>query len=144
MVLIMVMQVIRVPNDSYVSIEQADAYHAIRPSKHTWDALEISQKEMRLVSASDYVDACYQLRNDLNRKMRDGEAGVIDPVFKAVCELSLKTGLFDNDSQKRAAVKVGDISVTYAGSTGARFEYVDALLLPWTTSNLTEISVIRG
>ncbi|PIT48537.1 DnaT-like ssDNA-binding protein [Snodgrassella alvi] len=133
-----------VPRDSYVSVEQADAYHAIRSSKDVWEELETSQKEMRLVSASDYVDACYQLRQNLNRKMRAGEVGIIEPVYKAVCELALRTGLFDNDEQKRKSVKVGEISVTYAGNGGSRFEYIDALLLPYTAGTFAQIPIIRG
>ena len=140
----MVSRMIRVPSDSYVSIERADAYHSIRPSQAEWAVLETSQKELRLVAASDYVDACYQLRNDLNRKMRAGDETVIEPVYKAVCELALKNGLFDNGEQKRRAVTVADISVTYSDSTGVRFEYVDALLAPYIKSSFNQIPLYRG
>ena len=75
------------------AIEQADTYHSILPSQADWAAFEANQKELQLVAASDYIDACYQLRNDLNRKMRAEIEAVIEPVYKAVCELALKNGL---------------------------------------------------
>lgn len=50
---------INVPQDSYVTIAEADAYHAIRPSATTWAALSEPEKEQRLVAASDYLDSQY-------------------------------------------------------------------------------------
>lgn len=134
----------RVPADSYVSVADADAYHAIRPSGDLWASLTGNQKEMRLVAASDYIDARYRLRDDLNHKMRVADAEIIEPVRKAVCELALKTGLYDNETQKRTAVKVGDISVSYDKNSGSRFEYIDALLAPYVNSSLVQIQVVRG
>ena len=50
---------INVPQDSYVTVAEADAYHAIRPSANAWAALTEPEKEQRLVAASDYLDSQY-------------------------------------------------------------------------------------
>lgn len=136
---------LQVPRDSYVSVAMADAYHAIRPSQTVWAALETSQKEMRLVAASDYIDACYQLRDDLNYQMREANTEVVEAVYKAVCELALKDGLFENEAQQQTSLKVGDISVAYGRvSKHSRFEYIDAILAPYISGRINGVPVIRS
>ena len=111
---------IEIPKDSYVSLDYANAYHAIRPSANAWAALDDTQKERLLVSASDYLDANYPLKNNLSQDMRAGVAQIPDCVKKAVCELCLFDGI---DYQKvetaqKSSVKVGEIAVTYAVKDG--------------------------
>ena len=111
---------IKIPQDSYVSLDYANEYHAIRPSANAWASLDDTQKERLLVSASDYLDANYPLKNNLSQDMRTGGAQIPDCVKKAVCELCLFDGI---DYQKvetaqKSSVKVGEIAVTYAVKDG--------------------------
>ena len=83
-----------------------------------------------LVSATDYLDANFRLKNGLNAAMRSGEKPVPPQVLKAVCELALQQQLNSNEKPRQQSVKVGEIAVTYAiGNTNKeRFDYVAALL----------------
>ena len=109
-----------VPQDSYVSLDYANAYHAIRPSANAWAALDDTQKERLLVSASDYLDANYPLKNNLSQDMRTGAAQIPDCVKKAVCELCLFDGIDyqKTETAQKSSVKVGEIAVTYAVKDG--------------------------
>lgn len=48
-----------IPEDAYVSIEQADNYHRLRSSFESWNELSAEEKARRLVSASDFLDFTY-------------------------------------------------------------------------------------
>ena len=111
---------IAVPQDSYVSLDYANAYHAIRPSYAVWQALSDDEKERLLVCASDYLDANYPLKNNLNQDMRQGLAPIPDCVKKAVCELCLFDGIDyqKTETAQKSSVKVGEIAVTYAVKDG--------------------------
>lgn len=121
---------LNVPADSYVGVADADRYHQMRQSAAAWTALDEPTKERMLVSASDYLDANFRLKNGLNAAMRSGEKPVHPQVLKAVCELALQQQLNSNEKPKQQSVKVGEIAVTYAiGNTNKeRFDYVAALL----------------
>lgn len=121
---------LKVPQDSYVSVAAADAYHGLRPSAAAWQAMDEAVKAQMLVAASDYLDATYRLKNDLNAAMRSGEVAVLPEVAKAVCELAMQQQLTANEKPKQHSVKVGEIAVTYAQPDGKaeRFAYVAALL----------------
>ena len=110
---------LNVPADSYVGVADADRYHQMRQTAAAWAALDEATKERMLVSASDYLDANFRLKNGLNAAMRSGEKPVHPQVLKAVCELALQQ-----------QVKVGEITVTYAvgNANTERFDYVAALL----------------
>ncbi|OFN58490.1 hypothetical protein HMPREF2541_01715 [Eikenella sp. HMSC061C02] len=102
----------------------------MRQSAAAWAALDEPTKERMLVSASDYLDANFRLKNGLNAAMRSGEKPVPPQVLKAVCELALQQQLNSNEKPRQQSVKVGEIAVTYAiGNTNKeRFDYVAALL----------------
>ena len=121
---------IKVPQDSYVSVEEADVYHGMRPSAAAWQVIDAVVKAQMLVAASDYLDAAYRLKNDLNAAMRSGEVAVLPEVAKAVCELAMQQQLTANEKPKQQSVRVGEISVTYSQQEGKaeRFVYVSALL----------------
>ena len=111
---------VNVPQDSYVTVEWADSYHSIRPSFAVWQALSIEEKERLLVSASDYLDANYPLKDNLSSRMRNGKAAIPDCVKKAVCELCLFDGIDyqKTETAQKSSVKVGEIAVTYAVKDG--------------------------
>ena len=89
---------LNVPADSYVGVADADRYHQMRQSAAAWAALDEPTKERMLVSASDYLDANFRLKNGLNAAMRSGEKPVHPQVLKAVCELALQQQLNSNEN----------------------------------------------
>ncbi|EGY53142.1 DnaT-like ssDNA-binding protein [Neisseria shayeganii] len=122
---------IKVPQDSYISVADADAYHALRQSAEVWTAMDDTAKERALVTASDFLDVNYRLKDGLNAAMRAGRAEVLPEVQKAVCELAMQQQLTANEKPKQRSVKVGEIAVTYAVGDEAkaeRFAYVVSLL----------------
>ena len=130
---------INVPQDSYVTVAEADAYHAIRPSANAWAALTEPEKEQRLVAASDYLDSQYIFngkKTDENQPRefpRNGETDVPMAIKKAVFELALQDSLTSNSSAEVKREKVDVLEVEYFQSDdGAiRFGYIDGLLRPF-------------
>jgi len=45
--------------NSYVSVSDADAYHALRGNPETWDDATTSEKEAALIEATQYLDLHY-------------------------------------------------------------------------------------
>lgn len=130
---------LNIPNDSYISLEDANRYHALRNSFDSWNALTDEQKQRRLVSASDFLDHNYVFagkKADASqpRQFPRATSGHIPPeICNAVCELALQADLNQNAAQKMASVKVGPVSVSYDDQSGVnsqsnRFEYVKSLL----------------
>ena len=132
-----------VPDNSYVSLEEANQYHKLRASFESWNELVDEEKERRLVSASDFLDVNYQFSGqkadeeqprEFPRAGMDGTAKPIPKAVKfAVCELALQSDLNQNKKQKMSSVKVGPVSVNYedqSATSGAsnRFEYVKSIL----------------
>lgn len=132
-----------IPEDAYVSIEQADNYHRLRSSFESWNELSAEEKARRLVSASDFLDFTYPFSGEkadpeqgreFPRKGRNGEPKPIPKaVCFAVCELALQADLNQNPEQRMSSVTVGSISVHYddtsqVNSAVNRFDYVKALL----------------
>lgn len=103
--------------NSYVTLEEANAYFDIRVEKHAWESLE--NKEARLVSASDDFDVLFPLKNDLNRKMREGE-DIPDSVKKAVCMLVIVNNDDGANQQTTKRIKIGPIEEEYQESANAR------------------------
>ena len=130
---------INVPQDSYVTVAEADEYNAIRPSAQTWAALSEPEKEQRLVAASDYLDSQYIFngkKTDENQPRefpRNGETDVPMAIKKAVFELALQDSLTSNSSAEVKREKVDVLEVEYFQSDdGAiRFGYIDGLLRPF-------------
>ncbi len=50
--------------NSYMTVEQANAYHDIRMSREAWNALSDQEKQQRLVSASDFLDFNYRFSGE--------------------------------------------------------------------------------
>ena len=143
---------INVPQDSYVTVAEADAYHAIRPSATTWAALSEPEKEQRLVAASDYLDSQYIFtgkKTDQNQPRefpRNGETDTPTEIKKAVFELALQDSLTSNASAEVKREKVDVLEVEYFQSdNGAiRFGYIDGLLRPFLFKSKRMGAIIVG
>ena len=143
---------INVPQDSYVTVAEADAYNAIRPSAQTWAALSDSEKEQRLVSASDYLDSQYIFTGKKtdpyqSREFpRNGETEVPMAIKKAVFELALQDSLTSNASAEVKREKVDVLEVEYFQSDdGAiRFGYIDGLLRPFLLQSKRMGAILVG
>lgn len=96
--------------NSYVTLEEANAYFDIRVEKQAWGSLD--NKEAQLVSASDDFDALFQLKNDLNRKMREGDE-IPESVKKAVCMLVIINTDDSANQQTTKRIKIGPIEEEY-------------------------------
>lgn len=92
--------------NSYVTLEEANAYFGIRVEKQAWESLE--NKEAQLVSASDDFDALFPLKGGLNQKMRGGE-DIPESVKKAVCMLVIINNDESANQQVVKRIKIGPI-----------------------------------
>lgn len=133
-----------IPDESYVSLEEADKYHGSRPSFHEWNALDEDTKRRRLVGASDFLDFSYKFLSEkvdpeqpreFPRKQTGGldKHGIPKQIKYAVFELALYGDLNQNEEQKMSSVKVGPLSVNYSQSSEIigqvnRFTFVKTLL----------------
>lgn len=136
---------INVPQDSYVSVADADAYHAIRQSAEAWAAMDDAAKERALVTASDFLDANYRLKDGLNATMRDGRTGVLPEVRKAVCELAMRRDLLSPPKPKQKSLAKGTMSVTYADDgAGRQADYVKSLLQALLPKTAFSVPIQRG
>ena len=151
-----------IPDDSYVTLDEANHYHAMRESFSVWGELEDGVKLRRLVSASDFLDVNYKfLEKKLNSSQprqfpRTNTGGTdkngIPTVVKiAVFELALQSDLNQNEEQKMSSVKVGPLSVNYEQSRGLdtkanRFSYVKSLLDSYLDKNTGcgTVQMLRG
>ena len=96
--------------NSYVTLEEANAYFDIRVEGQAWESLD--NKEAQLVSASDDFDALFPLKDDLNRKMREGET-IPESVKKAVCMLVIVNNDDSATEQMTKRIKIGPIEEEY-------------------------------
>ena len=143
---------INVPQDSYVTVAEADAYHAIRPSATTWAALSEPEKEQRLVAASDYLDSQYIFngkKTDENQPRefpRNGNTEIPTAIKKSVFELALQDSLTSNASAEVKREKVDVLEVEYFQSDdGAiRFGYIDGLLRPFLLQSKRMGAILVG
>lgn len=150
---------LKIPNDSYISLEEANDYHALRSSFEAWDGLDEPTKKRRLVSASDYLDVNYLFSgekaeaNQPRQFPRKGfeEIPIPQAVKYAVCELALNADLNQNPEQKMSSVKVGPVSVNYDEknriySPQNRYEYVKQLLTVWldNRNGMSSVKMERG
>ena len=153
---------LNIPDDSYVTLDEANRYHAIRSSADAWGGLDSDEKARRLVSASDFLDVNYKF---LGKKAYSGqprqfprtntsgtdENGIPTVVKIAVFELALQSDLNQNEEQKMSSVKVGPLSVNYEQSRGLdtkanRFSYVKSLLDSYLDKNtgFGTVQMLRG
>lgn len=103
--------------NSYVMLEEANAYFDIRVEKQAWESLD--NKEAQLVSASDDFDALFPLKGGLNQKMREGE-DIPESVKKAVCMLVIINNDDSANQQIVKRVKIGSIEEEYQESVNAQ------------------------
>lgn len=83
--------------NSYVSVEDADAYFADRGNTE-WAAATQQSKEIALVKATDYIETRFGSRFKGTKKYstqalsfpRAGESGVPQAVVKATCEYAVR------------------------------------------------------
>ena len=128
----------QIPQDSYVTVAEADAYHNARPSQSVWAAFSQQEKEQRLVIASDYVDSAYTYKGkktDENQPREFPRNGMTDTpiqVKRAVFELGLQSDLTANEAASIKREKVDVLEVEYFESQNtARFSYIESLLKPF-------------
>ncbi|QMT41244.1 DnaT-like ssDNA-binding protein [Neisseria shayeganii] len=136
---------IKVPQDSYVSVADATAYHTLRQSAEAWAAMDDTAKERALVTASDFLDVNYRLKDGLNAAMRAGRTEVLPEVQKAVCELAMRRDLLAPPKPKQKSLAKGTMSVTYADdSTGRQADYIKSLLQALIPKTAHSAPVQRG
>lgn len=131
--------------DSYTTLDQANAFHAVRPTFAAWNALSDSDKMARLVAASDVVDSL-RFRgaksdpNQLRQFPRGGVAYVPTAVVQAVAYLAGNPqclgAIGGSQSKQLSSVKIGELQVNYqSGSdTTAQSEcmtFLRGLLADW-------------
>lgn len=125
--------------EAYISVADADAYHAARGNA-AWAALAEPAKEAALRLATDYMEAEYGPRWRGNRLTAEqalswprGVEGVPEAVRRANAELAVRASAGPLLADQGPAVKqetVGPISVTYADGArqSTRYAAVDAAL----------------
>ena len=136
--------------NSYLSVEQADAYHLARGNRR-WNAAGPDDKQAALIRATQYLDVAYRFAGAPSRPTqalawpRDGALVVPALVLSAAAELALRAldGPLLPDTTGTATTggqviqeTVGPITVKYASGSApktasvARFPYIDLLLAP--------------
>ena len=153
---------LNIPDDSYVTLDEANRYHAIRSSADAWGELDGDEKARRLVSASDFLDVNYKFLgskaySDQVRRFPRKDIGGVDKngiptlVKIAVFELALQSDLNQNEEQKMSSVRVGPLSVSYEQDRGLdtktnRFSYVKSLLDLYLDKNtgFGSAAILRG
>lgn len=126
--------------DSYVTASWADEYFSKRPNADIWESKD--NKEALLVSASDFLDDHYPLKNGLNEKMRLGEVDIPPQVMRAVCELAVNPNLSVTADREEMKVKVGPIAVEYdSGSSSYAESFAN---IPNILRGLLETSTVIG
>lgn len=130
-------------NESYVSPDEADAYHGARPTADRWAAMPSARQEAALTAACDYADVMFGLPPDLVRSMRSG--GTVPPeVKKAVCELAL-TDLQTASSGKAKSISKGGMSADLADDgRECVLQYVRRLLAPLVKRGTANVKIERG
>lgn len=150
-----------VPEDSYLTLEEANRYHAYRTSKAEWGSLSDEEKQQRLVSASDFLDINYRFlgakRNPHQlRQFPRTETGGVDrsgiptQVKHAICELALFSDLNKKPKQQMSSVRVGPVTVNYEQSeltnSADRFPNITKMLDLFLdkTARMGKSKLIRG
>lgn len=120
---------------SLVSVEFADNYFTQRGNQ-TWLALNLEQKQVNLVKATDYINIRFNYKNEVVNKDQSlsfprKEIGLPVDVLKACCEYAIRanSGELTPDIEQDASgllvtaktEKIGPIeeSYTFAGATAS-------------------------
>lgn len=110
--------------NSYATVAQADEFHAIRPTAQTWAALSDTEKQARLVAASDYIDLNFQFRgkksdgNQMRQFPRNGQPmppQLVWAVSLLAVSGSLNVAAVSSSGSEKAinSVKIGELQVSY-------------------------------
>ena len=120
--------------NSYVSLVDANAYHADRITAATWAALTDALKQAYLIHATEYIEGAFEwasgVKNDEDNGLSWPRYGAYDrenymldsdivpeQLKHAVCELAVKVTasapLQDDVDRETKSESVGPISVTY-------------------------------
>lgn len=152
--------------ESYVSVDQADQYHADRGNPAAWSGLDVPTKEAKLRAATEYLGQRFAGRWKGHRT-HDAQAldwprasvciegrylpadAVPLQVERACCELALKAvsaPLFADEAAQVKSEKVGPIEVVYADGARqqTRFSAVEAMVSQLLGSAGNSISVTRA
>lgn len=84
---------------AYLTVAQADAYHAPRLTADKWLDLDDVEKSARLLAASDFVDTALAFSGSktsptqLRQFPRNGDVAVPSEIKAAVCELAMLDNL---------------------------------------------------
>ncbi len=146
----------RPDSDSYVSINDADAYHA-QFGNAAWALASPTEKESALRRATQYIDTSYTFRGErLTDEQalawpRSIRAWPVRPVINAACELgliALDAPLYvDQAGPAIVSETVGPISTTYAQDQRGgqpRYAAADALLQPLTGAGRLSMRIERA
>lgn len=155
--------------DSYVSVAEADAYHASRGNT-LWAAITLERKEQLLRRASDYLTNTYyggwigvaafnvNLLAWPRNPIEPRHYGLFDlavplPVRQAVAELALIANTISlipqpSNTRGKKRVKFGPIEVEYDSTSGTQSKFLAAsmLLTPYlkTTASTNMARLIRA
>lgn len=105
--------------DSYATLQYADDYHSKRTSAEKWAILTDDQKQQRLVSASDFIDANFSFINGLNDKIRNDEIEAPVKLMNAICEVAASNELIIGRSRTQNSVKIDVIQIEYKDDDSA-------------------------
>lgn len=151
--------------ESYISVADADAYHAARGNA-AWEPLTDEQKEQALRRATGYMLETYRARWKGQRMYSTqsldwprynvtvdsfvvGSDVVPSDVANACAVLALKANAGDltvDATRLAQSVTVGPISKTYAegGSAQTRYVAVDNLLSAYLRSGSGQVALVRA
>lgn len=137
--------------ESLASVAMADAYFTARGGTE-WAALPTDAKEAALRIATDYLEAVFSLawRSDRLTETqalswpRVDWAGVPSPIWRACCELALKSmraPLLPDLGPQVKAERIGPIAVTYADDAreSTKHAFVMALLDPFLKTHVVHL-----
>lgn len=125
--------------NSLTSVEYADEYHGDRPTGAAWGAMQVAEKQMRLVAATDYVvdivgDAWAVKPASLTQSLPFpwlGSMFVPNKVQDAVAELALmskSTPLLTVVKRGKKSVKLGPLQVQYDGESAVQAKFPSAIM----------------
>lgn len=126
-----------IPDDAYISVEEATAYHEKRTTGAIWAVItDEKELEQRLVVASDYIDYAYTYLGKKSspsqpRQFPRSSATEIPREIKQACaELALKDGLFNNQKAGNKVTQIGPLRFEKFDNAAnqPRFEFIDNLL----------------
>lgn len=144
--------------EAYISVSDADAYHAARGNT-AWAALTATAKEQALRRAADYMNAVYGgawrgSRLTLTQALDWPRTCVIVPtpvpseIARANAELAARAAAGDllaDQGAQVASETVGPVSVTYAAGArqATRYALVEAMLSRWLVG-MGALRVVRA